>query len=135
MHFCEPSDLLATQQQRCGRISYDYLCRVAIEVRCFRRERFVRQLQRSRLVPAKGCDHCVRGQWVCRVSVYQEADALSTCQYICGICRYGLLASVLADQQGDFDQFLIFYNHYENSQGLMCWQQVITCTCPQPLSP
>ncbi|DBA92104.1 TPA: hypothetical protein ACH3X1_015830 [Trebouxia sp. C0004] len=37
---------------------------------------------------------------------------------------YGLLASVLSDQRGDFDQFLLFYNHFENSQGLMCWQQV-----------
>ena len=41
------------------------------------------------------------------------------------VCRYGLLASLLADHQDDFDQFLAFYNHYENSQGLMCWQQVI----------
>ena len=40
------------------------------------------------------------------------------------VCRYGLLASVLSDQRDDFDQFLLFYNHFENSQGLMCWQQV-----------
>ena len=40
------------------------------------------------------------------------------------ICRYGLLASVLADHRDDFDLFLSFYNHYENTQGLMCWQQV-----------
>ncbi|KAL3157183.1 hypothetical protein ABBQ38_001422 [Trebouxia sp. C0009 RCD-2024] len=38
---------------------------------------------------------------------------------------YGLLASVLADHKDDFDQFLSFYHHYENSQGLMCWQQVL----------
>ena len=40
------------------------------------------------------------------------------------LSRYGLLASVLADARSDFDQFLTFYNHFENEQGLMCWQQV-----------
>lgn len=38
-------------------------------------------------------------------------------------CRYGLLASVLADRRDDFDQFLAFYNRHENKQGLMSWQQ------------
>lgn len=39
-------------------------------------------------------------------------------------CRYGLLASVLADRKGDFDRFLSYYNEQENEQGLACWQQV-----------
>lgn len=43
-----------------------------------------------------------------------------------GRCRYGLLASVLADRKGDFDRFLSYYNEQENEQGLACWQQVST---------
>lgn len=46
--------------------------------------------------------------------------------YLQRVRRYGLLASVLAGHRDDFDHFLSFYNHYENNQGLMCWQQVLT---------
>jgi len=45
------------------------------------------------------------------------------CEAVARICRYGLLASVLADRRRDFDQFLIYYNEQENDQGLACWQQ------------
>ena len=41
-------------------------------------------------------------------------------------CRYGLLASVLADRKSDFGRFLAYYNEQENEQGLACWQQVAT---------
>ena len=54
---------------------------------------------------------------------------LQTFRYLPIVCSYGLLASVLSDQRDDFDQFLLFYNHFENSQGLMCWQQVRYHAC------